>query len=83
MGGLDVEKAEDPQVMKIKNISAKLSEHFSDYVVVGRVKDGLVWRYSDRSFAIGALARLEQRIRMEDQMNAQGIFDDKEDGFKS
>lgn len=54
--------------VRIADIAAKLSEHFTDYVVIARVKDGLVWRFSDRTFAIGSVERLKDRLTIDDRL---------------
>ncbi len=53
---------------RLRDISAKLSEHFTDYVVVARIKDGLVWRFSDRTFAMGAADRIKDQLIIADRM---------------
>lgn len=57
---------EDRKVKIMRDVAAKFSEEFIDYVVIGRVSEGLVWRYSDRSFALGAMHRLGTRLGTED-----------------
>lgn len=58
------------------NTSAYISEFFTDYVVIGRVKDGLVWRYSDRTFAQGAIKRLADRLDTDDRIAVEGMNDE-------
>lgn len=51
---------------KMRDIAAELSEHFTDYMIVVRVKNGLEWRYSDRTFALGICQRLANTLIAED-----------------
>ena len=55
----------EPQ-RRIADIAAKAGEHFADYIIVVRVKDGLLWRKSDDTFAIGALDRVAGFLRRND-----------------
>lgn len=50
------------------NLASHVAEFFPDYVVIGRVRDGLVWRFSDRTFAMGAIKRLAERLDSDDRM---------------
>lgn len=59
----------------IRDVSAHVSEHFLDYVVIGRVKDGLVWRFSDRTFAMGASSRLRERLDQDDRIATDELHD--------
>lgn len=54
-----------------RDTAAKLSEHFSDYLIIVRKPDGLEWRMSDRTFALGASQRLQLRLSTEDQMSVR------------
>lgn len=56
---------------KMRDMAAKVGEHFSDYLIIVRVKDGLNWRMSDRTFALGALNRLSVRLSEEDRLSLQ------------
>ena len=60
------------------DIAAKIGEHFSDYVLIVRTKDGGVqWRGSNATWTIGAMRgrinrieereREDERIRIEDE----------------
>jgi len=46
---------EKREAERILNLSSELGEHFKDYLIVVRVKDGLMFRMSDRSWALGAM----------------------------
>jgi len=50
----------------MRDVSANVAEYFTDYIVIGRVKDGLVWRMSDRTFATGACSRVIEHIKNDD-----------------
>ena len=50
------------------NLASHVAEFFPDYVVIGRVRDGLVWRFSDRTFAMGAIKRLAERLANDDRL---------------
>ena len=54
---------------RMLDIASELGEQFSDYVVIGRIRGGVVWGCSDRSFAIGAMARIIEQIRIEEGFN--------------
>lgn len=58
---------EEREVSRMKDLTSQLSEHFGDYVVIARVKDGLIWSFSDRTFAIGAASRFHGHLTMDDQ----------------
>lgn len=55
----------------VLNLSAKIGERFSDYVLIVRIPDGLRWKYSDRTFARGACDRLIDRLSYDDQPPVQ------------
>ena len=65
----------DKQYERIRDLAAQVGEHFSDFILVVRIKDGLNWRMSDRTFAIGACKRLMTRLQTEDEL----VIQDKED----
>lgn len=69
----------DTDTMRIADVSSNVAEHFNDYVVIGRIKDGLVWRYSDRTFALGATARLNDRLAMDDRRAGEDARDEEND----
>lgn len=71
MSDIPMTQKSNRESARVADIAAKMSEHFTDYVIIGRVKDGLVWRYSDRSFAMGAAARLQHRLNLDDHIAAQ------------
>lgn len=50
----------------MRDVAAGVAEHFEDYVVIGRIKDGIVWRMSDRTFALGACQRAIDKIKQDD-----------------
>lgn len=50
----------------MRDVAANVAEHFTDYIVIGRVKDGLVWRQSDRTFTVGACTRVIEHIKNDD-----------------
>lgn len=61
--------ATDKAMSKMRDAAAVLGEHFSDFILVVRVKDGLNWRMSDRTFALGACKRLMKRLDTEDELS--------------
>ncbi len=62
---------------RIRDVSAHMSEFFDDYVVIGRIRDGLVWRFSDRTFALGAAGRLADRLTMDDLIAIEESRDER------
>lgn len=70
---------QDRETNVMKNIASQLEEHFIDYVVIGRIKDGLVWRYSDRTFAMGSTTRLQDRLATDDRLIVEEILDNDND----
>lgn len=64
----------DKEIEEIRNIAAKIGERFPDYVILLRTQDGLSWKYSDQTWAMGAAERFKQAVNdqaMIDRINSQ------------
>lgn len=59
----------------LQKITAQAGEQFSDYVLIGRTPDGLVWSFSDRTFALGATMRIQGALHVDDQMGVEEMRD--------
>jgi hypothetical protein len=44
---------------RLDRLSALAGEHFADYLVLVRVGDGVIWRRSDDTWALGAAKRFD------------------------
>jgi hypothetical protein len=54
---------EDRDTKMMRDIAAKVAEHFPDYVLIIRGKDdGIHWTYSNGCYAAGACDRLKSSI---------------------
>lgn len=51
-------KKGDPAEERFRDFASLVGEHFSDYLIVGRIQDGLRWKYSDKTFATGVCRRM-------------------------
>lgn len=56
------------KMAKFKDLVSQIGEHFSDFVLIVCKDNGLNWRMSDRTFALGACLRLNTRLQMEDEL---------------
>jgi hypothetical protein len=69
----------DPEMEKLRNVSAKIGEHFADFLLVVRINDGFMFKHSDKVWGLGAaeiysaaikdqglINRIEQMERDED-----------------
>lgn len=63
-----------------RNAVAALGEHFTDYVVIVKEPRGLVWKMSDRTFALGAVSRLQIRLETEEQFQVRESIIPEEGG---
>jgi len=61
----------DRETIRLGNLASLVAEHFSDYVIVARIKDGLLWRYSDRTFAIGCIDRLKENLLIDEHRSIE------------
>lgn len=47
----------------IRELGSQVGEHFPDYLLIARVKDGMIWRFSDPTYAYGAAMMFSSRVR--------------------
>lgn len=59
----------------LAHLKACAGEHFADYVILVRTRDGLCWRYNDRTWAKAACERLVNRIDSDDRLHAEDQWD--------
>lgn len=59
-------QAEQRELNRLKDLAALVSENFNDYVLIVRVPNGLNWKFSDNTFALGACERLRNTINDKD-----------------
>lgn len=52
---------------RFKDLAAQISEHFPDYVLIVRETGGMVFKFSDRAYAQGAMNRLLTRMDTEER----------------
>lgn len=53
-----------------RDITSTLGEHFTDYLVIGRLNNGgMVWRASNTNWAVGAAERYQCFMRDNDYMD--------------
>jgi hypothetical protein len=57
---------------RLKDLSARVGEHFGEYLLAVRSDGILKWRFSDRTFAHGAVGRIQDRLREQDSMELRG-----------
>jgi hypothetical protein len=60
---------------RLSNMCANAGEHFGDYLIVVRVKGGMIWQSSDDTWSMGAMQRYMTRKVTENQRS-----DRKDDG---
>ena len=46
-----------PMEKEFKDACAKIEEHCGEYLVIGKFNDGLIWKESNSTFAVGAALR--------------------------
>lgn len=52
--------------VRLNNCAAKTGELFCDYLIVTKSASGMIWRFSDRTWAVGACNRLGNLLLDED-----------------
>lgn len=58
----------DTEENTLLNIASRLHEHYGDYLVAVRLKDGgHMWRCSDVNWSSGIVERIKNKIYIEDQ----------------
>lgn len=63
------------EVARFDDLAARVGEHFSDFVIIVRRKDGNVsWRASDPMWADGACRQYSGYVQTGNQINAMEDF---------
>ena len=60
---------------KINDVAARLGEHFEDYLILARTSTGIAARYTDQTWAMGAMQRFntgrDETDRIQSRIEAQ------------
>lgn len=60
------EQIEIKEVDRFDKLAASLGEHFDDYVIIARAKDGgFLYKSSNRCWCLGAMDRLAEIVKSE------------------
>lgn len=72
-----MEEQEDADVSRLRKIAAQVGEHFGDFLIVARCRDGMIWKHSDPTWGVGAAERYTGIIK--DQALIERIQSQMED----